>query len=140
MTSLPGSEPKRLFLGSLESEIIEVLWRLEPATARAIHEHILADPDRELAYTSVTTILQRLADKGWVERKKEGRAFVWSATLDRQSANVLRAREHLNNFLALGNADVVAAFADNLDRDSLDRLDAIAQRLREVRSQRGEES
>jgi hypothetical protein len=34
---------------------------------------------------------------------------------------------------------VVAAFADNLDRDSLDRLDAIAQRLRDVRRQREEE-
>ncbi|NJN60792.1 MAG: CopY family transcriptional regulator [Coleofasciculaceae cyanobacterium RL_1_1] len=139
MTAFPEPQPKRLFLGSLESEIIDILWDLEPVTARSIHERILSDPDRELAYSSVTTILQRLEDKGWVKRTKQSRAFLWSATIDRQSARVLRAREHLSNFLELGNADVVAAFADNLDRDSLDRLDAIAQRLRDVRRQREEE-
>ena len=92
MTPQPTPEPKRLFLGSLESEIVEILWQLEPVTARSIHEHILSDPDRELAYTSVTTILQRLETKGWVERHKEGRAFVWSPKLDRQSANARPAR------------------------------------------------
>lgn len=132
--------PKRLFLGALESEILEILWELEPVTAREIHQRILSDPDRELTYSSVSTILQRLEQKAWITREKQGRAFVWRARIDRQTAQVLRAQEHLHNFLALGNADVVAAFADNLDAGSLDQLDQITQRIHDARRRREADS
>ena len=50
MSSLPQYRPQKLSLGSLETEILEILWDLKKATVKQIHDHILSDLERELAY------------------------------------------------------------------------------------------
>ena len=137
MSPLPPYSPKQLSLGSLEAEILEILWRLGSATVKEIHDRILADPDRELAYASVTTVLRRLSNKGWVACDKHDRAFQWRPLVSREAAQVLQAHNRLQKLLeAIGNPDVVAAFADELDHASADKLEAIAQRLKIAREAR----
>jgi len=46
-----------------------------------------------------------------------------------KQAQVLKAHEQLHRFLAVGNPDIVAAFADSLDSASCEQLEAIAQRI-----------
>jgi predicted transcriptional regulator len=140
MTPLPPYRPKKLSLGPLETEILEIIWNLKVATVKNVHEQILQDPDRELAYTSVTTVLQRLTSKGWLKCSKKGKAFSWQPLISREQAQVLRSFEQLNGFLAVSNPDVVAAFADNLDTASLEQIQAIASRLNNIRRQREERS
>jgi predicted transcriptional regulator len=140
MAPLPPYRPKKLSLGPLEAEILEIIWNLKVATVKNVHEQILQDPDRELAYTSVTTVLQRLTSKGWLKCSKKGKAFSWQPLLSREQAQVLRSYEQLNGFLAVSNPDVVAAFADSLDTASLEQIEAIASRLNNIRRQREEQS
>jgi predicted transcriptional regulator len=135
MTQLPNHRPKQLSLGPLEREILNLVWDLGEATVRDIHQRILADPDRDLAYTSVTTVLKRLTQKGWLACNKADKVFVWKALVNRPEANALFAYEQLNQFLALGNPDIVAAFADQLDQTSVDKLNAIAQKLHQAKQQ-----
>lgn len=139
MAFLPDRRPHQLSLGPLEAEILEIVWDLETATAKAIHDRLLAEPDRELAYASVMTVLRRLTKKGWLCCDRSDRAFCWQATITREQARALQAYQRLQEFLAIGNPDTVAAFAGALDTASLDRIEAIADRLREVRRQRQEE-
>ncbi len=139
MAYLPPHRPKQLSLGPLESEILDILWELGSATVKEIHDQILVNPDRELAYASVTTVLQRLTQKGWLVCDRHNRAFRWRSLVSREQANVLRAHDQLQQFLAVGNPDVVAAFADSLDSASIEQLDAIAQRLKSIRQQREEQ-
>lgn len=140
MASLPQYRPKKLSLGPLEAEILEIIWDLKVATVKNVHEQILKDPERELAYTSVTTVLQRLTSKGWLKCSKKGKAFSWQPLISREQAQVLRSFEQLNGFLAVSNPDVVAAFADSLDTASLEQMEAIASRLNNIRRQREEQS
>lgn len=139
MVSLPHHRPRQLSLGPLETEILQILWTLDVASVKDVHERILADPDRELAYTSVTTVLNRLTKKGWLAREKQGRSFIWRPLVTRSEAQALLAYEQLNQFLAIGNPDVVAAFADHLDQASVEQFAAIAQRLQAVRRAREEQ-
>jgi predicted transcriptional regulator len=139
MASLPQYRPKKLSLGPLEAEILEIVWDLKVATVKNVHEQILQDPDRELAYTSVTTVLQRLTQKGWLKCSKKGKAFSWLPLISREQSRILRSYEQLNGFLAVSNPDVVAAFADSLDTASLEQIDAIATRLNNIRRQREEQ-
>jgi predicted transcriptional regulator len=140
MAPLPSYRPKKLSLGPLEAEILEIIWNLKVATVKNVHEQILQDPDRELAYTSVTTVLQRLTTKGWLKCSKKGKAFSWQPLLSREQAQAIRSYEQLNGFLAVSNPDVVAAFADSLDTASLEQIEAIASRLNNIRRQREEQS
>jgi predicted transcriptional regulator len=136
MASLPNYRPKQLSLGPLEAEILHIVWQLETATVKEVHDRILADPERELAYTSVTTVLQRLTQKGWLSCDRQGRIYIWRPLLTQEEAKALWAFEQLNQFLAVGNPDVVAAFADSLDQASVEQLEAIARRLRAARKER----
>jgi predicted transcriptional regulator len=139
MTPLPNYRPKQLSLGPLETEILNIVWELDCATVKDVHERILADPDRELAYTSVTTVLRRLTQKGWLVCEKQERAFSWQPLISREEAQVIKAHDQLNQFLAVGNPDVVAAFADSLDAASLEKIEAIALRLKAARQAREEQ-
>jgi len=139
MSPLPEYRPKQLSLGPLEKEILQIVWELGSATVKDVHERILADPNRELAYTSVTTVLRRLTNKGWLSCDQQQRAFSWKPRVSSKEAKVLQAHERLNRFLAVGNPDIVAAFADSLDTASLEQIEAIALRLQAVRQARQEE-
>jgi predicted transcriptional regulator len=140
MTQLPRHRPKQLSLGPLEREILELVWDHGIVTVRDIHQQILSDPDRDLTYSSVTTVLKRLTQKGWLscDRRDNSldKSFVWQALVSRSEAKALFAYEQLHQFLAIGNPDIVAAFADDLDQASVDQLEAIALKLRQARKAR----
>ena len=101
MSPLPQYRPHKLSLGSLETEILEILWDLEKATVKQIHDCILSDLERELAYASVTTVLNRLTKKGWLKCCKQNKAFSWEPLVSREQTNTLRACEQLQQFLHL---------------------------------------
>ena len=133
MSPFPAYRPKRLSLGPLEAEILEILWGMGTTSATAIHNQILEDIDRDLTYSSVATVLRRLEQKGWIAKRRSGRAYHWEPLLSEKNAKVLRSHERLQQFLAASNPDIVAAFADTLDQASLDQLAAITQRIQAAR-------
>ena len=139
MAPLPHYRPKQLSLGPLEAEILNIVWQLNKATVKNVHDRILSDPNRELAYTSVTTVLRRLTQKGWLECNKRGKAFYWQPLLTKQQAEVIQAHEQLQQFLKVGNPDVIAAFADSLDEADSEKIQAIAKRIQAARKAREEE-
>ncbi|PSB33360.1 BlaI/MecI/CopY family transcriptional regulator [Chlorogloea sp. CCALA 695] len=136
MTAIPNYRPKQLSLGPLEAEILDIVWQFGCATVKDIHDHILSDPDRELAYTSVTTVLNRLTKKGWLVCDRQGRAFYYRPMVTKQQAQAIEAQEHLHRFLAVGSPEIVAAFADNFDRASVDQLKDVARRIDDARKAR----
>ena len=140
MAFLPNYRPQKLSLGPLEEEILNIIWDLESVTVKDVLEKILTDPDRELAYASVTTVLQRLTKKGWLKCTKKGRAFLWQPLVSREQAKAIQSYEKLNNFLAISNPDLVASFAGSLDSASIEQIKAIASRLEQVRLQRKEDT
>ena len=136
MAPLPDRSPKQLSLGPLEREILSIVWDLDGATVRDVHRKILSDPQRELAYTSVTTVLNRLTQKGWLSCDKSSRVFRWTPQVNRAEAQRLEAHAKLQEFLAVSTPDIVAAFADSLDRASADKMTEIARRLQVARQAR----
>jgi predicted transcriptional regulator len=66
-------------LGDLEQHVMAVLWRARrPLSVREVHE--LLHYSRSVAYTTVMTVLDRLAKKGTVDRRLDGRAWLYSSS------------------------------------------------------------
>ncbi|MFE4665547.1 BlaI/MecI/CopY family transcriptional regulator [Streptomyces sp. NPDC056716] len=68
--------------GELEADIMRVLWAAqdkEPVTIHAITDALDAE-GRNLAYTTVMTVTERLRTKGWLTREKVSRSFRYRAT------------------------------------------------------------
>lgn len=68
-------------LGSLETQVMDVIWERGDATVNDILEALNRDRPRDLAYNSVMTVAARLHRKGLLDRERDGRAFVYSARL-----------------------------------------------------------
>ena len=62
-------------LTPLELDIMKAVWRRPPITVRDVQE--LVRPSRQLAYTTVMTIMDRLYHKGFLTRKLEGRTHLY---------------------------------------------------------------
>lgn len=69
----------------LELEILKVLWRLGPSTVRQVRDELAAV--RDLAYTTVMTMMTIMSGKGYVKRNKDGRSYVYQATYQEQKAS-----------------------------------------------------
>jgi predicted transcriptional regulator len=70
-------------LGELERAIMDVLWdSTEPLTVRQVGLRLT---NRDLAHTTVMTVLDRLAKKGFARRQRDGRAWRYRASADREA-------------------------------------------------------
>jgi predicted transcriptional regulator len=82
-------------LGDLEGAVMDVLWRADrPATVRDVLERLHAG--KPLAYTTVMTVLDNLYRKGWVDRERDGRAYLYQPVLSRGDATLRALRDILN--------------------------------------------
>ena len=98
--------------GELEQRVMELLWASdEPRSVADVHAVLSAE--RELAYTTVMTVLDRLAKKGLVDRDLVNRA--WQYRAHNTQAEVLAAE--------LG--DLLARVPDGVRLDALARLAAM---------------
>ncbi|MQA83782.1 MAG: BlaI/MecI/CopY family transcriptional regulator [Streptosporangiales bacterium] len=71
-------------LGYLERTVMNVLWeRGEPLTARDVGRALAGD--RDLAHTTVMTVLDRLAKKGLLARQRDGRAWRYRPAASRET-------------------------------------------------------
>ena len=88
-------------LTPLELEIMNVLWETGFGNVQAVQEKLRG---RELAYTTVQTMLNVLHRKGKVKRKLQDRAYVYSPVLSRQNAVTQALGDMLDRFFG-GTAD-----------------------------------
>lgn len=103
---LPGGlRHSILDLSPLELDCMNALWPVGEATVRDIQEAL--QPTRPRAYTTIMTILDRLAQKGIVVRSKSGRAWVYRPNLTAQDARS-QALAHLVDGFFAGSSEGLA--------------------------------
>ena len=121
------------FLGELELAIMELVWERGPVTVSVILA-ALNEQKRSLAYTSVMTVMSRLAEKGWLKAEKQGRAYVYRAVHSREEAEAAAVgqvvRALLQDFGDLAVVQFVKEL-DDLDPNQLARLAKLARGVEE---------
>jgi predicted transcriptional regulator len=81
-------------LGELEAVVMDIVWRrLDPVSVRDVIDALEAD--RDPAYTTVMTVMDNLYRKGWLVRKRQGRAYYYAATRSRMEAATDAVRDLL---------------------------------------------
>ena len=103
-----GAGPRHsiLDLAPLELECMSALWPMGEGTVRDIHRQLTVA--RARAYTTVLTIMDRLAHKGIVTRRKVGRAYRYRANLSADEARLKAVEKIVAGFFA-GSTDALAA-------------------------------
>lgn len=125
-----------LALGKLERQVLDEAWQRREVSVRDI---FLAFEER-IAYTTLMTTLDRLFRKRILERRKDGRAFVYSPAVSREEFEHGIREDVIDGLLgrgAEGIQPVLACIVDTVserDRELLDELDRlIKEKRRELR-------
>jgi predicted transcriptional regulator len=105
-----------------ELELLQILWRKEPATVREIHDSL--SEEKPSGYTTVLKLLQIMTSKGLVVRDEASRAHVYRAAFS-QDAMQSRLLRDLSNRLFAGSAAQLALHALAMEPASEDELSAI---------------
>jgi BlaI family penicillinase repressor len=71
------SKPRIRRLGDLQLRILKVLWERREASVADVHAALPGG--RELAYTTVATMLRKMESRGLLTHRSEGRSFIYSA-------------------------------------------------------------
>jgi predicted transcriptional regulator len=121
-------------LGNLERDVMDQIWAATaPVTVRDVHEALAVE--RDLAYTTVMTVLDRLAKKGVVHRVRDGRAYRYQAASGKDQLVADLMREALD---AAGNrASREAALVRFVDQASADEAKALREALAALESKPG---
>jgi predicted transcriptional regulator len=118
MTSEAGTRTPRLH--ELEAEVMEEVWRLGSAKVRDVLDALNARSPRQRAYTTVMTILGHLHRKGFVDRTKAGKRYVYAPRVSREEYLDGRARAEVQALVAECGDVALAHFSravDNLGPD-----------------------
>ncbi len=115
----------------LELEILKILWRDEPLTGRDVRDRLAET--RELAYTSVMTIMGIMENKGYVKRKKTGKAFIYSPRVTEAATKKRMLRDVVDRVYEGSTMSVVVNLLESadIDPDELEQLRALIRRKSE---------
>lgn len=114
-------------LTEAELRLMKILWRRGDS---AVTDLVAAMPEGEpLAYNSVLTTIRILEQKGYVEHRQEGRAFVYSPSIAEHEASRSEVRHVLNRFFGNSRERLLLSLLgdEELSQEELQRLkEAIA--------------
>jgi len=130
------SEVASLALGKLEREVLEQIWQRREVSVRDVYLQF----EERIAYTTLMTTLDRLYKKRLLHRRKDGRAFLYSAAVGRDEFEDGIREDVIDSLFELGVGEiqpVLACFVDTVserDRELLDELERLVkEKKRELR-------
>lgn len=135
LTRRPGKGAAKL-LGELELEIMRVVWRRESVTVRDV---LLAlEKKRPLAYTTVMTLMGRLASKGLLVAEKEGKSYRYRAAQTREAFEAEAAGQVVRSLISDFGEIALTQFIKQLTEADPDQLARLAELARRIQDKKGE--
>jgi predicted transcriptional regulator len=118
--------------GTLELRVLEALWsREDEASVREVLEKF-----PHAAYTTVMTTMERLHRKGVLQRRKDGRAFLYKPVSSRDEMERGLVTRALEPLLKSGSAQpILSCLVDEVSRHDERLLDELERLVREKRRQ-----
>jgi len=121
-------------LGSLQSEVMELIWEQCEATVAQLFETI--GRRRPLTYTTILSAVQKLERKGWLKHRSAGRAYVYYAVRDRVQVGSRTLRDLLRSAFGSDPRLLLASLLEDnrlSDADLRELRKLIDQRRKEMR-------
>ena len=111
----------------LELEILKILWTQGPSSVKQIQEALAQT--RELAYTTITTMLTIMANKRYVRRTRSGTGAVYAAAIAQEAASSNMLQDLVDRVY---DGSVPAVMQQLIETSDLDpqELEAIRQLIR----------
>lgn len=117
-----------------ELEVLQIIWEQGPCTVRKVMN--LLKPKRPRAYTSVMSLMNVMAEKGMLDQKPKGRAFIYSAKVSRDKTQSSMLSDLLNRAFD-GSANALVAHLLQQAEPNSEELDEIHKTITKFTRKKG---
>src|SRR5215210_2999446 len=117
-------------LGELQTAVMEILWRESPLSVTDVEQKL--QKKRGIAHTTVSTTLDRMHQKNFLLREKQGKAFVYSPRYSKEEFERGVAQEVLSALLSQFAEPALSAFVELVGEDG-EKLDQLEDLIRHKR-------
>ncbi|MFA5867319.1 MAG: BlaI/MecI/CopY family transcriptional regulator [Actinomycetota bacterium] len=119
----PREEGLSKIFGELEADIMEIMWDREEATVKDVYQILLQD--RDIAYTTVMTVVGRLSDKGVLNKRHSANKFIYCPACSRDEILEQVSKEVIDGLMDVGRKPVLShltGMMGELKPEELERL------------------
>jgi predicted transcriptional regulator len=131
----PEKEGLTKMLGANEQLVLGALWEKGPLPGRRLYEEV--SRSRELAYTTVLTIVGRMVKKGSVRRKRVDGLYYYEAAMDKSEFERRASAAVVKGIIDVSPAHALSAFIDSISELDESKLDEIMRIIEERRKADG---
>ena len=123
------ARPASKYPTELELKMLKLFWKKSPLLAREV-QAALADEGRELAKTTVITVLNTMVDKKYLKRKTQGNMYLFSPQISEEEVSERVLGDVLDRVFDGSTSAVLLKLFDvkNLDDEELKELRRIINR------------
>ncbi|MFN8215108.1 MAG: BlaI/MecI/CopY family transcriptional regulator [Solirubrobacterales bacterium] len=128
--------PDTRLQGELQIEVMRALWRLDtPSTVEQVRGAL--PPAHRGAYTTIQTVLNRLAERGLLSRERQGKAIIYSTKLSEADYYSNSLRQTLSKASAPARRAALAQLVGDLGDDARGEIESLAREVASKRDGRG---
>ena len=127
----PRKKGLRKFLGDTEFPIMEALWKGGEYTVRDVCTQL--QDKRDIAYTTVMTVMCRLFEKGLLRRRKEGKTYIYQAAVSREELTRSIVGRVIQGLLSDFTAPAISQFVDSVEDQKPEQMEELARLIQEKR-------
>ena len=128
-------------LGHLEQDLLNYLWNSGEATGRQVFDAVSLQ--RQNAYHTILTVLNRMVKKGLLSKKKKTGVFHFSAALSREEFELLACQQAIKSALSISHSNAISAIVNLLSQDDPELIDelecVIGQKRRQLKEKDSDE-
>lgn len=118
-------------LGDLEADVMKIVWKDQSVTVRDVYEKLRLE--KKLAYTTVMTIMTRLAEKGLLNKEPQGNAYIYSPTVSEADFAKMVVSEVLDGLLEEFAEPAISHMVDKLGAEDEEKLSQLEKIIKERR-------
>jgi predicted transcriptional regulator len=79
---------------------MQIVWREKSTTVKQVHRRLQDNPERaDIAYTTVMTTMTRLAEKGILNRRRDGLAYIYTPAVTKNDFESMMVRRVLDGLM-----------------------------------------
>jgi predicted transcriptional regulator len=114
-------------LSPLEQEVMNIVWELKDCSVRDVVDKL--NQGKKLAYTTVATLLQRLFEKGLVNRNNQSSVLSYRPKVSKEMYGKKMAKSFIQTFMSSFGEAAIVSFAESIDKLPKDKKDYLLQLL-----------
>ncbi len=114
-------------LSPLEQEAMNIVWELKECSIRDVLKQF--NHEKKLAYTTAATLLQRLFEKGLVNRNNQNTILSYTPKVSKEMYGKKMAKSFIQSFISSFGEIAIVSFAESIDKLPKEKRDYLLELL-----------